>query len=822
MYPNNIYLDNDIEDMLPPHLKPVKKNNYYSLDCPACKRCGELFIYEHSKTAICNRRSKCGYSANIRDLPGALDPRPFGYASYFPKISKEKVPVLTEFERDKIFRPALGKIHPRAFDYLKDRIPRSDVQGLFDRKIIGAPYYAQGLTQGFTGPTLAKMEYNLLTPLYSIESDLIVTAQARFPSAREPTFKGIKVLSFSNCPYGKSGVTFGSIKDTIEMVDKHSLENGIEEPTIILAEGDVDFLTLRASGYDNVIGVPGAGQAVKVVQYLKDIKWRGNLVVSLDGDKAGEESYQKAAKAAIGSDVTIVNGRPPNNLDLNDVYNKWGKEEFHRLIKTAKPKAKNRKIEWAKIVNDAHRKYLKKNGIYASPKIMPLIVGDRYRTVIKGTGGKDSPLSPIARAINCKQVKELEMIYKDGEYAEAGSLKMRVAETPVCEHCSSVQWNLCISKWIRENWPKYLQFLLLPFPEGDLEAALKLKKEICGMLQVPKFLAERNDEVYGQSLFIMIDVMKSRLLVVTDHARSANDYVAATLRSLGNLQKIKREQLMKDHLLPAHLSYARYVTAKGLDFEHTVITDPILTRKFERYYNRKALPWPKTKEIREAVREERKRQAELLKEVMDIKEPELDENSYKLYVTFRERRNVLKKVIGVSWKRISFDNIVRSDIYNMKMNFDPRDPLSGNFLDSDHNAPKPVKEIINDFFWLQYGHPVKAESKHEIPEIMFNQKNDPREQLPGESFDDACKRLKKRIEYMNRDEYEAMIIDFAEHGYNPRHCPFLPGCVPLTYLVGYVKEHGEKWDEEDAKIHAARMAASTVAASTDPPDPPPF
>ena len=146
------------------------------------------------------------------------------------------------------------------------------------------------------------------------------------------------------------------VGDGLPLLDYSELRTrarGAGKPTLIIAEGDVDYATVRGAGHDNVVGVPGCGMAVSVVRELGRRSWRGRVVLSLDGDDAGAASFE-LVREAIERDklegLKLVNGRPDNGRDLNDVWVIEGPGAFNELLDGRRPKALGKPGEQAPCV----------------------------------------------------------------------------------------------------------------------------------------------------------------------------------------------------------------------------------------------------------------------------------------------------------------------------------------------------------------------------------------------------------------------------------------------------------------------------------------
>ena len=763
-------------EFIPSDLNPKDRGSYIISDCPACSqrdgKSNSLFLYKNSFTATCNRINECAYKVKIWDL---------GKVNF-----KEAKEMFFETEEDLLRKrlknkkradycewsigPALSCHQDDMIHYLEKRIPGIDVR----RKILNKRY--AGWTGRLKGHKKTRkwrddLGYKLLTPLYNIKSGRIVSAQTRFvfegqtPRIKKTNGEPAKNLSLAG-GYGEGGATFGSLR--LVLAKERRKKEGTGDPQVlIIAEGDIDYLTFVGNEYENCVGVPGCQQAKNVIRYLQDVDWRGIVLLSLDGDNAGEKSVQEVTKIVEDNGKLEVWNARPAHCDINDAYRYFGGEiALQRILEYARPLKGNKSLK--KAIEDKIMAEIQRHKLYVRPRFMPNLVKDRYRVNIRGDKGEDgakSKLKPIARAINCREVQELEIEYKDGaKFGKQANIKARVAESPACLHCLSGQWNYHIATFIRKHWPEELYYTTIDFEEGNIDQALAKRGEICALTRTPREQRERYGEDYGKSLCILIDVMKSQLIIISG-AKSRNDIILTNLRYLGTIKKINREELMRERILPAYISYGKYVIEKGEDFSHSLVDDKILTKQFHRYYSRSGLPFPKQKDTREEVR---KYFASL--RPTDEEGDKKKEGGHSIFVTFRERDGIFKKLIALSWKSISFDNITRADVFNLPMNFDPRDPQAVNFLENPESAPKPVKEIIDDFFWIRYGHPSLVPSHMNIPGYT------------GVKTINLKKIEKKKVIRTERDYWEEMMA-WSGEGYDPSKYDFGPGEMPLEEFI---------------------------------------
>ena len=755
----------NIENIIPASINPVKKNNYWTGDCPQCNTKGSLFIYENGYTAFCNRQNNCGYISRLWDIPGAHKAYEFK-----ERATKKKPPEIKPVRNmtDAIL-PAMGTLDENAVRYLEKRIPgisfSNTLSELLAVKHIGRPRRLRGL--GNIGNWLTKKGYELLTPLHNIITNKMVSGQARYTNPNgpsqllRPNGDPLKVMSLPNCPYGEGGATFGSLQRAINCAESRAARNkdNVELPFIIVAEGDIDYITLRHCGFRNVVGVPGVSQAKNVARRLQDIDWRGILILSLDGDNAGEKSFNQVAKIIEGDNIILLNGRPPN-CDINEAYNDWGGvEAIQRLIKNAKAK-KGLRRDFNKVQKDKRMVELMRAKLWMTSQRLSSIAKDRIRVTVEGV--ENCPIKALARPANCGEYKEYEIFYKDGVDPLKVNQKTKVAETPSCPHCAATQWNLHICPYLRKHWPPEVFVLLTEFEKGNIEEAKAKKSEILRSASPHKDLIERGQE--ADNFFIIVDVVKSHLVSITGvDPEGKNDAILGALRSMGTLKRLKLDDALREYVMPAHMSYAEYIENAASDFERVLIRDAILTTKFERYTARDGLPWPLTADIKKGVRFVISERVKELKQELALGE------GFSIYLTTRERLGVFKKILGISWQGISFDNLLKADVFGQSMNFDPNDPKAGNFLENPRLAPKPVKEIINDFFWIEYGRPALAEDFSKI--VKFPTKK----VKPREDF--------IPIGQMNDEQYIQMLLDWNDAGYDPNKYEFLPGTMHIKDFI---------------------------------------
>lgn len=754
----------DIENYIPKSLNPKDHGSYITFDCKFCcngsvsSKRQTMFLYKNGRQAFCNRKNHCNWTPYIWEL-GVRDYKSIkGYDYSKGKMSEaQKVmmkssatrysstPDNFDLEMELAQKKEFYQHRHTKFQKLFSRVDE-DVKKYLEYRIPGGykPYmYGHcGSTRFITGLDDKLIEnrwkhgYNLATPLWNIPFGLMTNVQTRFnvpdgiPNFTGKNGKPLKTLSLKlKGGYGPGGATFGCLRNTLlDEAERVRKEGGI--PTLIVAEGDVDFLTILGSKLPNVVGIPGCGMAPHIINYLKEIKWRGNLILSLDGDDAGQKSVARALRNYSEEDSFKVFNARFDKYDINDIYNNLGGQEaVRRVMAYARPvvlPVEKRK----KKPRPDDMKDLIKAGLYVPMRYMPSQMKERIRLTLKFSEEKNkSPISKLGRVANCSQVRETHMLYYHGnEFPTRGESRSRVAESGACIHCCISQWNSFLAKKLLNDWPEEMYCLTIPFEKGDVEGAKSLKKQILRDCTLPPEMREEYEaRGFGKSLCVLIDVMRSHLVVLCG-SENQNDTLIQVLRNYQRLEKRPTKDILKYFVMPAYLGYAEYVLESVSDITNNLVEDPILTTRFERYYSREGLKFPSQKEVREGVRafvaankeerrleeeaEEKKRREELGLE----NAPEPEKNlKYKVVATYRHLGGAFKNMIGLSYQSLSYDNIVRRDIFGLPMNFDPRDNEACNFLENPELSPKPVDELINDFFWIEFGHPVELPKDMKIP-----------------------------------------------------------------------------------------------------------
>lgn len=843
-------------EIIPPHLNAVKANiDYFILDCPNCGRSQKAFLYLNTGVIKCNRRNNCGYKSHISRLPGVnkslLKGIEFPESYDLKKKSKKVVKNKKEkplkkslpkkendngfpFEkRDKLLRKAFtgkdrinyfrGRYVPgSASSYLAKRLPGCNITNLFRRKYIASSAYIGSDYVGSEAQFWAG--YTLFTPLYDLKTGLMISGQTRFTKNSAPipdryrleedpdtgdikygrfvldgeqgqvpysyeNGSQVKNMTLSKCKYSKSGVSFVSLDDAISKARRLVKSGRHKYEVLYLTEGDIDTISLLALGYRNTIGVPGAAQAFKVVKELIRREWRGVIVACLDGDEAGEKAYHRMVKEAKDSGIIIKDGRPFKGKDINDLLVEYGPRAVEKHLNISLTKINPLQIKKAVLASDDHDEYLKRHDMYMIGRELPQAAVDKLIASIKLAGGKDSNISKLSRPLMCRRIIETIASYDEDYRCAFHTTKKKVAESTFCAHCAASQWNMYISKFLREKWAENLSYIMIPFDSQSLKDFKAVRSGI--FKRCSAHWHQIKTEALDEDLFIIADFTKSCWIAVTTQTNK-NGFVHSGLRIYGTVIDIKREELLAKFIGPAYMSRSEYFRNAVMTDGYSLTTDDFLTKKYESYKNRKGLPWPSTKNIREGVREEAQRRREIvLKEMSKINDianlTDDEQEGPKAVFSYIKKDGKVTDILSITPKSVSVKNLVNKAVFGEKIKFNPQDPLGFNILDPKHEDKyfKAGKEFIDDLSWILYKMPYLESQKQGLftADLTFPE-TDPRERLPGETFDEACTRIKKYMKNLSTPDYHKELARWNEHGYTtPREFGFLPLSVPFAYFL---------------------------------------
>ena len=103
---------------------------------------------------------------------------------------------------------------------------------------------------------------------------------------------------------------------------------------IILCEGYMDVIALHAAGFENAVAT--LGTAITPEQARLMAKYTKKVIISYDGDAAGQNATNKAMKllSEVGLEVRVLT--IPDNMDPDDYIKAHGPDRFKKLLEGGK------------------------------------------------------------------------------------------------------------------------------------------------------------------------------------------------------------------------------------------------------------------------------------------------------------------------------------------------------------------------------------------------------------------------------------------------------------------------------------------------------
>lgn len=103
---------------------------------------------------------------------------------------------------------------------------------------------------------------------------------------------------------------------------------------MILCEGYMDVIALHAAGFENAVAT--LGTAITPEQARLMAKYTKKVIISYDGDAAGQNATNKAMKllSEVGLEVRVLT--IPDNMDPDDYIKAHGAERFKKLLEGGK------------------------------------------------------------------------------------------------------------------------------------------------------------------------------------------------------------------------------------------------------------------------------------------------------------------------------------------------------------------------------------------------------------------------------------------------------------------------------------------------------
>lgn len=143
---------------------------------------------------------------------------------------------------------------------------------------------------------------------------------------------GGRVLDNSKPKYINSSDTPG-FKKSRNLFALNFAKNCCSEE-IILCEGYMDVIALHAAGFENAVAT--LGTAITPEQARLMAKYTKKVIISYDGDAAGQNATNKAMKllSEVGLEVRVLT--IPDNMDPDDYIKAHGPDRFKQLLESGK------------------------------------------------------------------------------------------------------------------------------------------------------------------------------------------------------------------------------------------------------------------------------------------------------------------------------------------------------------------------------------------------------------------------------------------------------------------------------------------------------
>lgn len=172
------------------------------------------------------------------------------------------------------------------------------------------------------GGYLDMFREKIIIPILDIRSRVIGFG-ARKIKENDPSPKYINTVE--NPVYSKRLSLFG-----INMAKEHIIREGF----CIIVEGYLDILIPWQEGIKNIVASSGTALTSEQVNLLK--RYTNNIIVAYDGDSAGQNASLRAIDIALENGLNIKVASLPLGYDPADLVKEKGREEFIKVLNSAK------------------------------------------------------------------------------------------------------------------------------------------------------------------------------------------------------------------------------------------------------------------------------------------------------------------------------------------------------------------------------------------------------------------------------------------------------------------------------------------------------
>ncbi len=192
---------------------------------------------------------------------------------------------------------------------------------------------------------------------------------------------------------------------------------------IVLVEGYMDAIALTMYGVKNVVATLGTALTTDQARLLK--RYVTNVVISYDGDEAGQKATLRALDVLSAAGLAVRVVRIPGGMDPDDFLKKYKKDGFIKLISSALPaldyKMSHLREKMGAAEGYGMEQYAKDCALLLKREESPIVREKYVRKIARETGFSENA---IYEEVGVKSRKQ-ENDWKGGsrDTAEKGQLK---------------------------------------------------------------------------------------------------------------------------------------------------------------------------------------------------------------------------------------------------------------------------------------------------------------------------------------------------------------------------------------------------------------
>ena len=166
------------------------------------------------------------------------------------------------------------------------------------------------------------MGERLIFPIYNLYDECIGFSARSLVPTNYAKYKN----TANTIVFDKSKNLFG-----INLVKKLKQQKGLDY--IIIVEGQMDVVALHQAGFENCVACLGTALTPFHTRLLKNLC--DNIIVSLDGDFAGQKATIKTIDTLSNGGMNVRAIKIPNNMDPDEFIKAEGKEAYQKLLDNA-------------------------------------------------------------------------------------------------------------------------------------------------------------------------------------------------------------------------------------------------------------------------------------------------------------------------------------------------------------------------------------------------------------------------------------------------------------------------------------------------------